>query len=259
MLDAQGMQDVGVAPGETSNWFRFYEWGYADALADPETAAALGLITSHGFYGRNVGRWYGDWRSAGIDAIRAQKPGLHAWVTSTSWSQMDVYNVWEMHNNIYSAKVNAIIPWAAVQTNTWVGGDPNPGTAIRVTAEPGGGEGRFTVEQGYYFYKQVCRAGQAGMAVVKVRANESELALIGFARNGTKHPDAFVVINIGEEAKDTLLEIPGSTSTSFAAFRSSDSERYVAVGEFSVDGAGSAPGIAYQAPPRSVTTFFGAD
>jgi hypothetical protein len=254
MLDAQGMHDVGVAPGETSNWYRFYEWGYADALADPATAASLGLITSHGFYGRNVGRWYGDWRSVGIDTIRAQKPGLHAWVTSTSWSQMDVFTAWEMHNNIYSAKVNAIIPWAAVQTNTWVGGDPNPGTAVRVAAGDDA-EGRYTVEQGYYFYKQVCRAGQAGMAVAKVRANDSELALIGFARNGTKHPDAFVVINIGEETKETWLEIPGSTSTTFEAFRSSEDERYVALGTFTAD----AEQVAYQTPPRSVTTFFGTD
>jgi len=58
-----------------------------------------------------------------------------------------------------------------------------------------------------------------------------------------------------EEAKDTVLEIPGSTSTSFSAFRSSDTERYVVVGEFAPDNTG----IAYQAPPRSVTTFFGND
>jgi hypothetical protein len=247
MLDAQGMRDVGVAPGETSNWFRFHEWGYADALADPLTVERLGLITSHGFYGRNPGRWYGDWRSVGIDAIRAHKPGLHAWVTSTSWSQMDATFVWEMHNNIYAAKVNAIIPWAVVQTDTWVGGDPNPGTAIRVR------EGRYTVEPGYHFFKQVCRAGQAGMAVAKVRSNDSEVALIGFARNGTPHPDAFVAINIGQEAKDLLLETPGSASASFVAYRSSHDERYVALGEF------AAPGIAYRAPPRSVTTFFGVD
>ena len=254
MLDAQGMRDVGVAPGETSNWYRFYSWGYADALADPETAARLGLITSHGFFGRGVGRWYGDWRSAGIDTIRAQNPALHAWVTSTSWSKMDANFCWEVYNNIYSAKVNAIIPWAAVQTAAWVGGDPNPGTAIRVAVSDDG-KGQYTVEQGYYFYKQVCRAGQAGMAVTKVRANDTALALIGFARNGTRHPDAFVVINIGEDAVETNLETPGTTSVSFEAFRTSDGERYVAVGRFTPRDAG----IAYQAPPRSVTTFFGSD
>jgi hypothetical protein len=250
MLDAQGMQDVGIAPGETSNWYRFYEWGYADALADDaKTLESLGLITSHGFAGRRLGRWYGDWRSVGTDTLRAQKPELHAWVTSTSWSQMDAFLVWEIHNNIYSAKVNSIIPWAAVQRSSkWVGGDPNPGTAIRVDDK-----GRYTVEKGYYFFKQVCRAGQAGMAVAKAHANDSDIALIGFARNGTEHPDAFVVTNLGDEAKDLTLEIFGSTSTSFEAARSSDDERYVALGKF-VPGA---TGIVYQAPPRSVTTFFG--
>ena len=99
----------------------------------------------------------------------------------------------DIFSHLQSAKVNAIIPWAAVQTNTWVGGDPNPGTAIRVAG------GTYTVERGYHFYKQVCRAGQAGMAVAKVRANDSELALIGFARNGTEHPDAFVVISDTQE------------------------------------------------------------
>jgi hypothetical protein len=122
-----------------------------------------------------------------------------------------------------------------------------------------GDDGRYTVEQGYYFYKQVCRAGQAGMAVTKVRANDTALALIGFARNGTKHPDAFVVINISEDNVEMNLEVPGTTSTSFEAFRTSDTERYVAVGESAEGTAGSARGIAYQAPPRSVTTFFGTD
>jgi hypothetical protein len=249
MLDAQGMQDVGIAPGETSNWYRFCEWGYADALArDPKALHGLGLITSHGFYGRNPGRWYGDWRSAGNDLIRAVKPGIHSWVTSTSWSQMDAQFVWEMHNNIYSAKVNAIIPWAAVQRSSkWVGGDPNPGTAIRVDDA-----GHYTVEKGYYFYKQLCRAGQPGMAVAKVLSNDSEVSLIGFASHGTPNPDAFVVINLGEEAKELELEVKGNESAFFVAYRSSDDERYVSVGTFTADGKAS-----YQAPPRSVTTFYG--
>ena len=72
-------------------------------------------------------------------------------------------------------------------------------------------------------------------------------------RNGTRHPDAFVVINIGEETKNLELEIPGSTSTTFDAFRSSDDERYVALGGFIAD----AHQITYPSPPRSVTTFFG--
>jgi hypothetical protein len=106
VLDKQGLQDVALTPGETSNWYRFSTWGYADAIADDaEALNHLGLIASHGFYGPHIGRWFGDWRSLGTDLIRAQKPGLHAWVTSTSWSQMDVFFVWEIYHNIFSQPV----------------------------------------------------------------------------------------------------------------------------------------------------------
>jgi len=251
MLDAQGMQGVGIAPGETSNWYRFYEWGYAEAIAGKaEALKSLGLITSHGFYGNRPGRWFGDWRSAGIDAIRARRPDIHAWVTSTSWSKMDVFFAWEIHNSIYSAKVNAIIPWAAVQrASKWVGGDPNPGTAIRVDDN-----GHFCVQPGYHFYKQVCRAGQPGMAVTRVAANDSEISLIAFASNGTRNPDAFVVMNLSDEAKSLDIAVVGSASRSFAAYRTSPNEQYVSLSEMVAhDGV-----ITYGAPPGSVTTFYGA-
>ncbi|MDF1512856.1 MAG: hypothetical protein P1S60_03495, partial [Anaerolineae bacterium] len=60
VLKANGMEDVTPTPGETTNWYRFSEWGYADALADdPEAMAGIGLITSHGFRGNPTpGRWY---------------------------------------------------------------------------------------------------------------------------------------------------------------------------------------------------------
>jgi hypothetical protein len=145
-------------------------------------------------------------------------------------------------------KVNAIIPWAVVQRSSkWVGGDPNPGTAIRVDDE-----GQYTVEQGYYFFKQVCRARQPGMAVTKALSNDSEVSLIAFASNGTRHPDAFVAINLGEEIKDLEIEVIGSASASFVAHRSSDDEHYVSLGTFDANGQ-----VAYHAPPRSVITFYG--
>jgi hypothetical protein len=250
MLDAQGMEDVGIAPGEPSNWYRFYEWGYADAIADdPLALKNLGLITSHGFFGRNPGRWFGDWRSVGIDILRAKRPDLHAWVTSTSWSNMDAFFVWEMHNNIYSAKVNAIIPWAAVQwSGKWVGGDPNPGTAFRIAPEGG----NYTVEPGYYYYKQVCRAGQPGMKVARVRCNDSRVALIAFSSSGTKHPDAFVVINTADETCQVPVVVRGSEAASFAAYRTSPGEDHVALGTLDLR-----IGILdYEAPAGSVTTFY---
>jgi hypothetical protein len=251
LLAENGMSDVRVTPGETTGWYRFHTWGYAEAIAnDPEALAGIGLITSHGFFGRDFrGEWYNDWRSAGIDILRDKRPDLHAWVTSTSWSQMDVFFIEEIRNNIYSAKSNAIIPWAAIQLQDhWTGGDPNPGTAFRVWDD-----GRYEVTKGYYFYKQVCRAGQPGMNVCQVRANDRLISLIAFGRGSTTHPDAFIVLNRGTTPRSVKIEVLGSHAARFEAFRTSPDEDYAAVGEYAVqDGH-----IAVELPPGSVTTFFG--
>lgn len=249
MLDKENMQDVALTPGETTNWYRFSEWGYAHLIADDSEAIKnIGLITSHGFYNPNIGPFFGDWRSVGIDIIRAKRQDLHAWVTSMSWSGMDVYFINDIRNHIYSAKVNGIIPWAVVQMpSRWVGGDPNPGTAFHIDEK-----GDFYVKRGYYFYKQVCCAGQPGMAVVRVMSNDSEVALIGFGNNNTDNPDAFVVLNLSTAKKDLNIEVSGSNSRLFNAYRSSDTERYILVGNFTVQ-----KGIiSYTAPPKSVTTFY---
>ncbi len=249
MLEAQGMGDVGVAPGETTNWYRFSEWGYASAIAyDEEAIGRIGLITSHGFKGAGPeSRWYGDWRSLGNDVLRARRPELHSWVTSTSWSHMDVFFVNELRNLIYMAKVNAIIPWACIQqVGTWVGGDPNPGCAFRVSA------GGYEVQPGYHYYKQVCRAGQPGMAVAHTLSNDSLVGLIAFAGGETKHPDAFIVLNMSEEAKHLPIEVLGSGADRFRAYRTAAGEAYAGLGTFALEG----NTLAYDASARSVTTFY---
>jgi hypothetical protein len=248
MLQAQGLEDVGVAPGETTLWSRFSDWGYADAIADDgEAIKNIGLITSHGFRG-SPHPGVGDWRSLGSDILRAKRPDLHSWVTSTSWSNMDVDFVNEIRNNIYVSKANAIIPWALIQlAGGWVGGDPNPGCAFRVYPD-----GEFEVLPGYHFYRQVCAAGQPGMAVARVNSNDPHIGLISFASNGTRNPDAFVVLNLAEEARDIPIKILGSDCDSFLGYRTSDSERYVSLG--SIDKQNGF--IQYSAAPRSATTFY---
>lgn len=248
VLAAQGMGDIGIAPGETTNWYRFSEWGYADAIADdPEALANLGLITSHGFKGAPQGRWYGDWRSLGIDTLRAGKPDLHAWVTSTSWARMDVDFVDEIRNNVYCTKVNGLIPWACIQRpGQWVGGDPNPGTAFEVYDN-----GTYAVKLGYFFYKQVSRAGQPGMRVARVLSNDSEIGLIAFAGNGTGHPDAFVVLNLADHAIPLHIDVHGTTATVFDVTRTGPDEAYISLGPMGL----SADALTYEAPARSVTTF----
>jgi hypothetical protein len=257
-LEAAGLGDVGITPGEPSNWYRFGTWGYVEAfLQDPVALKELGLITSHGFYGGNYGRWFGEHKSAGIDRLRAERPELHAWVTSTSWSKMDAFNIKEMHGNIYTAKVNAIIPWAGIQRPPhWVGGDPNPGSAFTVSED-----GSYKVRPGYYFYKQITRAGQAGMKVAEASAMDSETAVIAFASNGTRNPDAFIVTNINKQDQKIAVWVNGTVATSFQAFRTTKSpgseldevqEKYKDLGTFELkDGR-----LVFDAPAGSVTTFF---
>ena len=251
MLKAHGLDDVGVTPGETTGWYRFHSWGYADAIAsDAEALQNMGLITSHGFFGGDMrGDWFNDWRSAGIDLIREQRPDLHAWVTSTSWSKMDVFFVNELRNSIYSVKANGVIPWATIQLQGhWEGGDPNPGTAFKIYEE-----GRYEVTKGYHFFKQVCRAGQPGMVICPAYANDRRLGLIAFGAGATANPDAFVVLNMADESRQLDIEVKGGRSGGYTAFCTSPAHDYAPMGHFAIeDGV-----LSCQVPPESVTTFFG--
>lgn len=258
MLKKAGLSNIGVTPGECTNWYRFSTWGYADAIYDDEEALYnMALITSHGFYGGGYGRWFGEHKSAGNDILREKRPELHSWVTSTSWSKMDANNIKEMHGNIYTAKVNGIIPWAGIQRPPhWVGGDPNPGCAIYVFED-----GTYEVRRGYYFYKQISRAGQPGMAVVRTSAMDSEISVIGFGSNGTKNPNAFIVTNTSNHTRKIYIYVKGTDDKLFTAYRTLeennryenlDNEWYANIGEYIAENGG----IKYVAPPGSVTTFF---
>jgi hypothetical protein len=144
-------------------------------LQDKEALESLGLITSHGYYSGNYGRWSG---------------------------------------NIYTAKVNAIIPWAGIQRPPhWVGGDPNPGSAFTDSED-----GTYKVRPGYYFYKQITRAGQPGMKVAEASAMDSETAVIAFASNSTLNPDAFIVTNINTSDQKIAVTVLGTQATSFEAY-----------------------------------------
>lgn len=256
-LDQAGCPDVGVTNGETSNWFRFNNWGYAFALADdPLALRDVSLITSHGFYHGPIGtRWHGDHSSQGLDLLRKKKPLLKAWVTSTGWGAMDTYFVSEIQSSIYNAKVNGIIPWAGIQRPTqWLGGDPNPGAAFRVHDD-----GHYDILPGYYFYKQVTRAGQPGMAVARAAAMSSVTPIIAFSSNGTRHPDAFVVINNSDTwEKPVSVHLRGTQASHFDAYQTTlglegqAGKQYQYIGRFPL-----ANGIIqYQLPVSSVTTFF---
>ncbi|MFO8007498.1 MAG: hypothetical protein R6V05_07150 [Candidatus Brocadiia bacterium] len=249
VLEANGLDEVGVAPGECSNWLRFVEWGHAPAIADnPEAVANLGLITSHGFYSPGFHRWAGDYRSTGIDMLRRRRPELHAWVTSTSWSDMDVGFLAELRDSVYVGKINGLIPWACIQRHDlWKGGDPNPGTAFLVTDE-----GELKVQPGYWWYKQLCRTGQPGTGVARVVSNDTQVMLAAFADNGSGHGDAAVALNTSGEPKAVELELRGTKAAAFEAFRTGGEDRFASQGEMPLqDGS-----ISCTLPPRSATSFF---
>ncbi len=254
-LDQAGLNEVGVTNGEPSNWYRFSTWGYADVLYDNEEALnSLGIISSHGFYsGGYRNRWFGPHTSQGIDLLRTKRPDLHAWVTSTSWSNMDAKNIKEMHGNIYSSKVNGIIPWAGIQRPThWVGGDPNPGSAFTVHED-----GSYEVRRGYYFYKQVTRAGQPGMKVVRTWCMDSQLAVIGFAAGETANDNSLVIVNWSEYDKTISLKINGTDAGSFRYYTTNDKgdlgkKRYYDEGTITMNN----EKLVVTIPAGSVMTFF---
>jgi O-glycosyl hydrolase len=254
MLDKAGLADVKVTNGEPTNWYRFSFWGFPEEIAgNPAALKNLGLITSHGFYvGGYDNRWYGSHTNTGISYLRSLRPELHAWVTSTSWSKMDAKFIKEIWGNIYEAQVNGIIPWAGLQRPPlWVGGDPNPGCAVSVSET-----GDYEIQPGYWFYKQVSRAGQPGMKVAWTSSMDSELPVIAFASNGTGNKDSFVVVNTSAKEKPAEIKVTGIKTGKFMHFRTSGSdESYKELGLVSsTDGK-----LLYTAPPNSVTTFFSAD
>jgi hypothetical protein len=249
MIKKAGL-DVGLTPGECTTWGSFANAWYHWAIHDNQGAMQnVALITSHGFGEGN------EINSHAGDLLRLKRPDLHAWTTSMTWGNRRMVNEYDFVNlirrNIYDAKVNAVIPWACIQTLTWVGGDPNPGTAFFVSAQ-----GDYEVRPQYYYYKQLTKAGKPGMAVASVYADSEDnngINLIAFSSNKTHNPDAFVVTNFSEDSKTIEITLSGTTTEEFQAVRSSKNEMYSGAGIYKI----SEGMIIYEAPEGSVTTFFG--
>jgi hypothetical protein len=242
MMDRAGLQDVGLTPGETSNWEAFGRWYAYYIYKDAVAAKNLGLITSHGF---GLGRQATN--SLGADTVHLVRPDLRVWTTSMSFGRMDTTFLEMVRQNIYEAKVNAVIPWAAIQTADWYGGDPNPGTAFRVD-----GKGGFTVEPGYYLFKQLSRAGQPGMAVASVASAEPNIQLVAFSSNGGEHPDAFVIFNTGDrDSRPLRVRVSGTTAKAFDGYITGSGKNYEPLGATAVrDGV-----LECMAPAKAVITF----
>lgn len=256
VLSQYQLNDIKITNGEPSNWTRFYHWGYAHGLYTDDSAMDnLGLLTTHGFINGNMEKLsYGTANSLTTELIRKKKPDLHAWVTSFSWGKMGTDFVRMVHENIYSAKVNAVIPWAGIQNpSQWIEGDPNPGCAIQVNDD-----GTYKIRKGYYFYKQLTQAGHRGMGVAHAQLANPVAFITAFAGKNTGYPDAFVITsNIYIWSLPIEIKISGTKSTRFKAYRSSEdgTEQFREIGIFEVEN-GS---IIYDPPKRTTTTFIAQD
>ena len=194
-LRDNGLSEVGLTPGETSRFYQFYHCGYYRSIVENKKALDnLALFTSHNFYNGELGhRWFSGSGNIGLDRLRSLRPDLHGWVTSASWGKMDINFILQIYMNIYMSGINGYIPWAVIQRPAhWVGGDPNPGTAIRVEED-----GSYSVLDGYYWYKQVSRAGQPGMSVAYTECMDAEISLMAFGASESDNSDNFIVINSG--------------------------------------------------------------
>ena len=243
MMKMAGL-DVGLTPGECTTWDRFQKRWYHWAIHDNEEAMKnISLITSHGFGTKT------SINSKANDLLRLKRPDLHAWTTSMTWGKKNItdYEFIDLiRMNIYQAKVNAVIPWACVQTLSWVGGDPNPGTAFFVSKD-----GDYDIKPQYYYYKQLTRAGNKGMAVATVEIDKkSDIKLIAFSSNNTENPDAFLVMNKADSSREVELMVTGGSSA-YRVFRTSGEEKYKALEDIVYEGK-----LLYEAPPGSLTTFF---
>ena len=81
------------------------------------------------------------------------------------------------------------------------------------------------------------------------------IAMIAFSANGTQNPDAFIVVNIEDNPNLLEVNVKGTKSKKFNAYRTTEDEKdqYSNIGTYQMDNGK----IIYEAPAGSVTTFFG--
>jgi hypothetical protein len=93
------------------------------------------------------------------------------------------------------------------------------------------------------------------MAVAEVSSDDPEVSLIAWSGNGTKRPNALVVLNKSESDKDVSVAIRGAAGQSFAARVTTDP----AFGDRDYDELSAVAiedgRLRFAAPARSATTF----
>lgn len=205
-LDAAGLKQVGITPGECSSWMHFHTQMYDWCISqDSQALKSITIITSHSFGGPH-------WAiPQGIAHLRKYKPEIKAWVTSSGWGRNNMYMPEQVALNINRVKVNAFMPWAALQcASQWIDGiDPNPAPPFIIKEN-----GTYEVTPSYYQYKHFTRAGRPGMAVCPVSTtSDTDIELVAFGKNQTKNPDALIVINKNDWAsRNVAIKVIGGNS-----------------------------------------------
>jgi hypothetical protein len=82
------------------------------------------------------------------------------------------------------------------------------------------------VTKGYYYYKQLARAGAPGTHVAHTAALSTEVSLLAFAGGRSPHPDAVAVINVGAEGRRVAVRVRGTGARAFGAFRTTGGEAH---------------------------------
>ena len=255
VLDANGLQEIGLTPGETQTWYRFDQWGYARAIVNDEQALQnLDLITSHSFANLEIPNslYYGDYRSIGQDLVHKYKPDVPVWVTSRPWTEGPDF-IENLRRDIYESKANGIIPWALVEgARQWMGSDGEYRDGSMDKAFLIKEDGSLVITDQYYYYKQVTRAGQPGTEVVAVINYDPAIGAMAFRAPCENNRNAFVLINKSEDSKTVTIHLHHGDSDRYDAIRTMRGEKYQKQGIVKlIEGA-----ITYECPPRSVTTFF---
>jgi len=169
----------------------------------------------------------------------------------------------QMRLQIYETKVNGIIPWAIIHCK-WESdqvmdgsfkrsGNSNSPIHVIRTSET---SGYYEVRKGYYFYKQLTRAGRPGMQVADVSYNDNAVKVIAFASGDTDNPDSFIVFNTSDSNKPLTIELSGIDATQFTGHVTSESnagdKNYESIGVVTADN----DAISYSIPTRSSVVFF---
>lgn len=256
-LERHGVGDIKVMPTETAGWdylglTRGGERIASTLLGDPAARASIGIVGGHSF---------GSSGAPGAHAVGVFRGALgehlQAWTTSHDWKTGDLAFAELTRRQVYDIGVTGMITWAATKrVAAWEFYTNRP--ANRQCAVLVNDDGTMTIQSGFYYYKQATRAGQPGMAVALVDERRGGgVRAMAFARNGTTHPDAWVLINPDATSKTVEVALKGTTFRRFEGFRTSGDGRSEGARPIQPLVVGPQQTATYTAPAQSMTTFIG--